>query len=251
MSSALLEVRDLTKRFGGLMATDHVAFTVMPGEVHAIIGPNGAGKTTLISQLAGELRPDEGEIRFEGRDISRESVPARSLLGLGRSYQISQIFRDFSALENVMLAVQAHAGHSFSFMRQAMTDQRLVAPARAALAKVGLAGRAGTMVAEMAHGEHRQLELAMTLASEPRMLLLDEPMAGMSQKESEEMIALIRGLKGAYGIILVEHDMDAVFALADRISVLVYGRIIITGTPEEIRSNREVKDAYLGEEEAA
>jgi branched-chain amino acid transport system ATP-binding protein len=241
----------LVKRFGGLIATDHVDFSVDAGEVHAIIGPNGAGKTTLISQLAGELAPDVGEIRFAGSDISRESVPARSLLGLGRSYQISQIFRDFTALENVMLAVQAHAGHSFSFLRGAATDARLVEPARAALAQVGLAARAATLVAEMAHGEHRQLELAMTLATGPRLLLLDEPMAGMSQKESEEMIALIRSLKGRYGIILVEHDMDAVFALADRISVLVYGRIIVTGTPDAIRGNREVKDAYLGEEAAA
>jgi branched-chain amino acid transport system ATP-binding protein len=246
--SALLRVEGLVKRFGGLTATDHVSFAVMPGEVHAIIGPNGAGKTTLISQLAGELPPDEGRIVFDGRDITRLNVPSRSLAGLGRSYQISQIFRDFTALENVVLAVQAHAGHSFSFLRQVMGDADLVGPAREALDQVGLGSRADAPVSAMAHGEHRQLELAMTLAGNPRALLLDEPMAGMSQKESEEMIALIRELKGRYGIILVEHDMDAVFALADRISVLVYGRIIVTGTPEEIRGNQDVKDAYLGDE---
>ena len=246
----LLEVSGLVKRFGGLMATDHVSFAVEPGEVHAIIGPNGAGKTTLISQLSGELQPDEGSMVFEGRDISRLSVPARSLAGLGRSYQISQIFREFSALENVMLAVQAHAGRGFSFMQAVASEPAITDPAFEALRKVGLADRATALAASMAHGEHRQLELAMTLAGSPRLLLLDEPMAGMSQKESEEMISLIRALKGRYAIILVEHDMDAVFALADRISVLVYGRIIVTGTPAEIRQNRMVKEAYLGEEES-
>ena len=247
--SGILSIKGLVKRFGGLTATDHIDFDVQPGEVHAIIGPNGAGKTTLISQLTGELHPDEGSVQFEGHDISRESVPARSLLGIGRSYQISQIFRDFTALENVMLAVQAHAGHSFSFFKPVANDMTLTAPAQAALDLVGLGARARSIAAEMAHGEHRQLELAMTLAGKPRLLLLDEPMAGMSQKESEEMIALIKTFKGKYAVILVEHDMDAVFALADRISVLVYGRIIVTGTPDEIRNNQDVKDAYLGDQE--
>ena len=249
--NAILEVKGLVKRFGGLTATDQVSFDVRRGEVHAIIGPNGAGKTTFISQLAGELRPDEGGILFDGHNISSASVPQRALAGLGRSYQISQIFRDFTALENVMLAVQAHAGHSFSFMKQVADDTALRDPAMAALRQVGLEARAQAVVSSMAHGEHRQLELAMTLACKPRVLLLDEPMAGMSQKESEEMVALIRSLKGEYGIILVEHDMDAVFALADRISVLVYGRIIVTGAPDEIRTNQAVRDAYLGDEEAA
>ena len=248
--TSLLEVSGLVKRFGGLMATDHVSFAVEPGEVHAIIGPNGAGKTTLISQLSGELQPDEGSMVFEGSDISRLSVPARSLAGLGRSYQISQIFREFTALENVMLAVQAHAGRGFSFIQAVAREPAITAPAFEALRQVGLADRATALAASMAHGEHRQLDLAMTLAGNPRLLLLDEPMAGMSQKESEEMIALIRTLKGRYAIILVEHDMDAVFALADRISVLVYGRIIVTGTPTEIRQNRMVREAYLGEEES-
>ena len=247
--SSLLEVRGLIKRFGGLIATDRVDFDVKAGEVHAIIGPNGAGKTTLISQLAGELQPDGGRIVFKGRDITRFSVPARSRSGLGRSYQISQIFAEFSALENVMLSVQAHAGHSFSFMRPVAGDDSLRKPALEALQQVGLEGRAQIQASALAHGEHRQLELAMTLAGNPSVLLLDEPMAGMSQKESEEMIALIMSLKGRYGIILVEHDMDAVFALADRISVLVYGRVIVTGTPDEIRNSQAVKDAYLGDED--
>jgi branched-chain amino acid transport system ATP-binding protein len=249
--NSIIEVHGLVKRFGGLTATDHVSFDVRHGEVHAIIGPNGAGKTTLISQLAGELHPDDGRITFAGRNISGANVPQRALAGLGRSYQISQIFREFTALENVMLAVQAHAGHSFSFMKQVADDAELRAPAMAALRQVGLEARAPALVSSMAHGEHRQLELAMTLACKPRLLLLDEPMAGMSQKESEEMVSLIRSLKGGYGIILVEHDMDAVFALADRISVLVYGRIIVTGAPDEIRTNQAVRDAYLGDEAAS
>ena len=248
---SLLAIEKLVKRFGGLTATDHVDFLVAAGEVLAIIGPNGAGKTTLISQLAGELHPDEGSIRFDGRDISRASVPERSLLGLGRSYQISQIFREFSALQNVMLAVQAHAGHSFSFFRPAAREAALVGPAQAALKQVGLGERMHVAASAMAHGEHRQLELAMTLATGPKLLLLDEPMAGMSQAESEDMVQLLKGLKGQYAIVLVEHDMDAVFALADRVSVLVYGRVVASGTPEEIRHNQDVKDAYLGDQEEA
>jgi branched-chain amino acid transport system ATP-binding protein len=249
--SALLSIERLVKRFGGLTATDHVDFAVNMGEVHAIIGPNGAGKTTLISQLAGELHPDEGVIRFDGRNISRATVPQRSLLGLGRSYQISQIFRDFTALQNVMLAVQAHAGHSFSFFRPAAKQSELLGPAETALRQVGLGERMHVPASAMAHGEHRQLELAMTLATGPKLLLLDEPMAGMSQAESEEMVHLLKGLKGKYGVILVEHDMDAVFALADRVSVLVYGRVVATGSPDEIRNNQDVKDAYLGDQQEA
>lgn len=245
----ILSISGLVKRFGGLVATDHVEFEVRAGEIHAIIGPNGAGKTTLISQLAGELRPDQGVILFNGKHIAGESVPARSLLGLGRSYQISQVFRDFTALENVMLAVQSHAGHSFSFLTPVISDRALTEPAQAALDLVGLGDRSGTVAGAMAHGEHRQLELAMTLATSPKLLLLDEPMAGMSQAESESMIALLNRLKGQYAMVLVEHDMDAVFALADRVSVLVYGRVIACGTPDEIRTNPTVKDAYLGDQE--
>jgi branched-chain amino acid transport system ATP-binding protein len=251
MSGALLSIENLVKRFGGLTATDHVNFELPPGEVHAIIGPNGAGKTTLISQLAGELQPDGGRIVLDGRDITRASVPARSLLGLGRSYQISQIFRDFTALQNVMLAVQAHAGHSFSFFRPAAREAELIEPAAAALRQVGLGARMQAPAAQMAHGEHRQLELAMTLATDPKVLLLDEPMAGMSQAESDEMVGLLKSLKGRYAMVLVEHDMDAVFALADRISVLVYGRVVACGTPGEIRHNQDVKDAYLGDQQEA
>lgn len=249
MSTPVLSIKGLVKRFGGITATDHVDFDVLPGEVHAIIGPNGAGKTTLISQLAGELRPDAGRIEFNGREISGDSVPARSMLGLGRSYQISQVFREFTALENVMLAVQAHAGTSFSFLRPAINETALTGPAAEALELVGLGARQNEPAAAMAHGEHRQLELAMTLATSPKLLLLDEPMAGMSQAESESMIALLKRLKGKYAIALIEHDMDAVFALADRITVLVYGKVIACGAPADIRNNPAVKDAYLGDQD--
>jgi branched-chain amino acid transport system ATP-binding protein len=249
VSAPILEVRGLVKRFGGLIATDSLDLTVAAGEVHALIGPNGAGKTTLIGQLAGELRPDAGSIRFDGRDVTRLEVHQRALSGLARSYQITQVVPDFTALENVMLAVQAHAGHSFRFWRPARASASLTAPAREALDQVGLAARAGTVSAEMAHGEHRQLELAMALAGRPKLLLLDEPLAGMSRQENGEMIELLARLKGRYSMLLVEHDMDAVFALADRITVLVYGRAIACGSPEAIRASEEVRAAYLGDAE--
>jgi branched-chain amino acid transport system ATP-binding protein len=244
----ILEVSDLRKSFGALVATDHVSFDVRPGEMHAIIGPNGAGKTTLIGQLSGTLRPDAGTIRFAGEDITRLDATARSRRGLARSFQITSIYRDFTALDNVALAVQAHAGHSFRFWKPAQKDPALRDPAAAILAEVGLAGRAGVLAANLSHGEQRQLEIAMTLATKPRLLLLDEPLAGMGTEESQRAIAFLRTLKARHPIILVEHDMDAVFALADRISVLVYGRIVATGTPEAIRVNPEVRAAYLGEE---
>ena len=246
--SAILDVKGLVKRFGGLTATDHVSFDVHHGEVHAIIGPNGAGKTTLISQLAGELRPDEGQISFEGRDISDATVPQRALGGLGRSYQISQIFREFTALENVMLAVQAHAGHSFSFMKQMVQDAELRVPAMEALKQTGLEPRAHALASSMAHGEHRQLELAMTLACRPRLLLLDEPMAGTGPEESARMVELIERVRTKATVLLVEHDVDAVFRLADRVSVLVNGRVIASGEPEAVRHDPEVISAYLGDE---
>jgi len=246
---SLLEVAGLAKRFGGLAATDGVDLTVMPGEVHAVIGPNGAGKTTLINQLAGEIVPDAGTIRFDGREIAREPVHRRALLGLGRSYQITSVFAEFSVLANVTLAVQAHAGHSFRFVRPLMAERELVDRAREALTGVGLGAKADTLVASLAHGERRQLEVAMTLASRPKLLLLDEPMAGMSLAESERMVELLATLKGRYGILLVEHDMDAVWKLADRISVLVYGRVIACGDPASIRENAEVRAAYLGDQE--
>jgi len=245
----LLAVSGLVKRFGGLAATDGVDLTVAPGELHAVIGPNGAGKTTLINQLSGELPPDAGTIRLDDRDITREPVYRRAMMGVGRSYQITSVFPEFSVLVNVMLAVQAHAGHSFSFWRPLTSESALVARAREALDQVGLSERADVPVAALAHGERRQLEMAMTLAPGPRLLLLDEPMAGMSLTESERLVSLLATLKGRYGILLVEHDMDAVFKLADRISVLVYGRIIACGDAEAIRANADVRTAYLGEQD--
>jgi branched-chain amino acid transport system ATP-binding protein len=245
----LLTVSGLVKRFGGLTATDGVDLAVEPGELHAVIGPNGAGKTTLINQLSGELTPDAGTIRLDGRDITREPVYRRAMMGVGRSYQITSVFPEFSVLVNVMLAVQAHAGHSFSFWRPLTSEAALVARAREALTQVGLADRADVPVAALAHGERRQLEMAMTLAPGPRLLLLDEPMAGMSLAESDRLIALLKTLKRRYGILLVEHDMDAVFKLADRISVLVYGRVIACGDAEAIRANADVRSAYLGEQD--
>ena len=244
----VLQVQGLVKRFGGLTATDELSLALVPGEIHAVIGPNGAGKTTLINQLSGEFFPDEGRIVFDGRDITRLPPHERSLAGLGRSYQITSVFTDFTVLQNVCMAVQGHAGHSFRFWTPVSRQRELTEPARAALAQVGLTDRADTPVAALAHGERRQLEIAMTLACSPKVLLLDEPMAGMSHAESEGVVGLLAGLKGRYTILLVEHDMDAVFALADRITVLVYGRAIACGTPEEIRANPEVRDAYLGEQ---
>ena len=248
MTEPLLETRGLRKTFGALRATDHVDFDVRAGETHAVIGPNGAGKTTFIKQLSGELRPDSGRVRFAGEDITTLSVPRRSHKGLARSFQITSIYRDFSALDNVALAVQAHAGHSFRFWRKAREDAALREPARAILDKVGLAARADVIAANLAHGEQRQLEIAMALATQPRLLLLDEPVAGMGTDESQRMIEFLAGLKGDKTIVLVEHDMDAVFSLADRISVLVYGLIIAPGTPAEIRANAGVRAAYLGED---
>jgi branched-chain amino acid transport system ATP-binding protein len=248
MAETLLEVSQLRKSFGALAATDGVDFEVRAGETHAIIGPNGAGKTTLISQLSGMLRPDSGRIRFAGEDVTRLSAPARSKKGLARSFQITSIYRDFSALDNVALAVQAHAGHSFHFWRPAREEAALREPARRILEDVGLGARAEVLAANLAHGEQRQLEIAMVLATKPRLLLLDEPVAGMGIEESSRMIGFLSTLKGRQTIVLVEHDMDAVFSLADRISVLVYGRIIATGAPDAIRANPEVRAAYLGEE---
>ena len=245
---ATLVVKGLVKRFGGLTATDHLDLEIREGEIHAVIGPNGAGKSTLINQLAGELHHDEGSITFEGREISGVPVDKRTLMGIARSYQITSVFMEFTALQNVMLAVQGASGKSTSFWQPVQSDRRLVEPAREFLDRVGLADQTHTRVSSMAYGARRQLELAMTMALKPKVMLLDEPMAGMSQTESEGMVALLRKLKGAYSILLVEHDMDAVFALADRVTVVVYGRPIACGTPEEIRNNREVREAYLGDE---
>jgi branched-chain amino acid transport system ATP-binding protein len=250
VADAILRTEGLYKHFGGIVASDDVTLGVAAGELHAIIGPNGAGKTTLIGQLTGEIAPDSGRIFFAGSEITALPTYQRSMLGLARSFQITSLFLDFTALDNVALAVQAHAGHSFHFWRDARHDPALCDPARAALARVGLAGRENVIAASMSHGEHRQLEIAMALASSPRMLLLDEPMAGMGPEESARMVALLRELKRELTILLIEHDMEAVFALADRITVLVYGRIIASGAPADIRANADVRQAYLGEQEA-
>ncbi len=248
MAEPLLATENLVKSFGGVTATDHLSLTVAEGELHAVIGPNGAGKTTLVAQLAGEIAPSSGRIRFAGADITALAMPARSQRGLARSFQIASLCREFTALDNVALATQAHSGHSFRFWRAARRDEALRAPARAILAEIGLAGREDVPAGLLAHGEQRQLELAIALATRPRLLLLDEPMAGMAQSDAAIIIALLHRLKRRHTILLVEHDMNAVFALADRISVLVYGRAIASGAPAEIRGDAAVREAYLGEE---
>jgi branched-chain amino acid transport system ATP-binding protein len=251
VTDALLHIEGLSKRFGGVIACDNVSFDLPEGELHAIIGPNGAGKTTLIAQLAGELASDAGRIVFAGADITALPVWRRSLLGLARSFQITSLFPEFTALDNVALAAQAHAGHSFHFWKDARREGALREGARAALDRVGMLDRANARVSRLSHGEHRQIEIAMALATGPRLLLLDEPMAGLGPDESARMLALLRELKRQYTIVLIEHDIEAVFALADRVSVLVYGRIIATGAPETIRANARVRQAYLGETDAA
>ncbi|MGQ3073776.1 MAG: ABC transporter ATP-binding protein [Ferrovibrionaceae bacterium] len=247
MTGTILSTNGLIKRFGGLLATDNVSLEIATGELHAIIGPNGAGKTTLIRQLSGEMRPTAGSVMLDGQDITAAPMHRRSHMGLARSYQITSIFPDMTARENVALAVQAHDGHSFRFWARAADDARLAGPALAALDQVGLGARADIPASALSHGEHRQLEIAMALATRPRLLLLDEPMAGMGPDESARMVALLKTLKRSLTIVLIEHDMDAVFQLADRLTVLVYGRAIATGTPEAIRVNREVRQAYLGD----
>jgi branched-chain amino acid transport system ATP-binding protein len=245
---ALLEIRNLAKRFGGVVATDDVSLDVGRGEIHALIGPNGAGKTTLVHQLSGALRPDRGRVLFDGADVTSMPFHERVRIGLARSYQITSIFRKFTVLENMVLPVQARSGSSLSFWRPRAAESALFAEAGAALERVGLAARAAVAAGALAHGEQRQLEVGLALATNARLLLLDEPMAGMGPEESERMVALIGRLKGSLSVLLVEHDMDAVFRLADRISVLVNGRVIASGAPAEIRANEEVKRAYLGEE---
>ena len=253
MSSPLLETHGLVKRFGGLTATDHVSLQLRPGEVHALIGPNGAGKSTLIGLLTGEHSADEGQVLLLGQDVTHTSVASRAQRGLGRSYQITQLCPDFSALDNVALAVMAADHHGwgkrFGAWQPLKRQTAVMDAAHAELARVGLAAQAHRLSRVMAHGEHRQLELAVALALKPKVLLLDEPLAGMSGVESETMVALLQQLRREYPILLVEHDMNAVFALADRISVLVYGRVIATGRPDEIRADPEVRLAYLGDED--
>ena len=246
--SAALTLTGLTKSFGALRATDNVTLSVEANDCHAVIGPNGAGKSTLIGQITGEITPDGGRIAFFDADITGWSVPKRALAGLGRSFQITQLCADFSVLDNVALAVQARQGHSYRFLRSASADASLRNPAIEVLARVGLEARAQTRVDALSHGERRQLELAAALAMQPRMLVLDEPMAGMGPQESERMIEILQALRGKVTILLVEHDMDAVFALADRISVLVNGALLTTADPAAVRADPAVRAAYLGGE---
>ena len=250
MADPLLRVEGLVKRFGGIVATDHVTLDVAQGELHAIIGPNGAGKTTLISQLTGQLLPNAGAIRLGDQDITHVPAWRRSALGLARSFQITSLLLDFTAIDNVALAAQAHDGHSFRFWADARKESRLRNAARAALERVGLAHRADVLVSRLSHGEQRELELAVALATKPRLLLLDEPMAGLGVSEAARMVKLLQELRREVTIVLVEHDMDAVFALADRITVLVYGRVIASGAPAAIRQNEDVRRAYLGDQHA-
>ena len=250
MADPLLRVEKLVRRFGGVIATDHVSLDVGQGELHAIIGPNGAGKTTLISQLTGQLPPHSGTIHFAGADITRLPAFRRSALGLARSFQITSLLPDFTASDNVALAAQAHDGHSFHFWGNARKESGLRNAALAALKRVGLEHRADVVVSRLSHGEQRELELAVALATRPQLLLLDEPMAGLGTTESARMVKLLQELRREVTIVLVEHDMEAVFALADRITVLVYGRVIASGMPAAIRQNEEVKRAYLGDQHA-
>ena len=248
MADPVLRIEGLTKNFGGLRVTDGVTFDVRPGELHAVIGPNGAGKTTLINQISGLLRPDAGKIMFGGEDVTHLPIHRRAECGLARSFQITSILPGFSALENVALAVQARRGSSFSFFGRAADEEALNMPAYAALLQAGLAERAHAPAGELSHGEKRALELAIALAMEPKLLLLDEPMAGTGREEGQRIVAVLRSLKGRFPMVLVEHDMHAVFALADRISVLIYGRIVASGTPAEVRADPAVIMAYLGDE---
>ena len=248
MADAALAVRGLRKAFGALVVSDDVALDVCTGECHAVIGPNGAGKTTLLAQLAGEVVPDAGTIRFGDRDVTRLGPDARARLGIARSFQITTLVADFSAEDNVALAVQARAATSMRFWRSAARDASLREPARAALVRVGLGARATVRAAELAHGEQRLLELAIALAQEPAVLLLDEPMAGLGHDESRAMIALLREIKPAVAMLLIEHDMEAVAELADRVTVLVAGHAVASGSYEAIRTDPRVREAYLGDD---
>ena len=248
MTEPLLALSGLAKSYGALAVTAGVDLEVAAGEIHALIGPNGAGKTTLVAQVAGELAPDAGEIRFAGADITRLKAHRRARRGLARAFQITSVFPDFSARENVALAVMAARRRTFRLLRPAASDRAANAEAERLLEEVGLAARTHVAASGLSHGEKRALELAMALAGSPRLLLLDEPMAGTGPTESAAMVALLARLKGRYAILLVEHDMDAVFRLADRVSVLVAGRIVACGTPAEVRADPAVRAAYLGEE---
>jgi branched-chain amino acid transport system ATP-binding protein len=247
----VLSLKKLSKRFGGVVAVDGVSLEVPAGEVHALIGPNGAGKTTLIGQISGMLAVDSGKIRFLERDITDLRAHERVRAGLARSYQITSIFRRFSVLDNLALAVQARSGSSFSFWKPVAKETALFDEARGIASQVGLSGRENATASTLAHGEQRALEVGLALATRPKLVLLDEPMAGMGPEESNRMIALVGRIRSSVTVLLVEHDMDAVFRLADRISVMVNGRLIATDAPGRIRANAEVRRAYLGDELAA
>ena len=248
MIEPLLQVRGLRKSFGALLVSNDLNLDLHRGEIHALIGPNGAGKTTALAQLSGQVQPDAGTITLEGRDLTKVSMPERARLGVARSFQITAVLHEFTVLENVALAVQARAKHHFHFWRDARRDKRLTDESQGLLERVGLTAEADTRAANLSHGQRRQLELAMALATRPKVLLLDEPMAGMGPSETESMAQLIETVKQDYATLLVEHDMDVVFSLADRVSVLVYGTLLATGRPEEVRADPEVQRAYLNEE---
>jgi branched-chain amino acid transport system ATP-binding protein len=248
MAEPLLAIERLRKTYGALVVTDDVSLSIAPGHLHAIIGPNGAGKTTLIHEISGLIPADSGRIRFAGEDVTRLPMHQRVRKGLARSFQITSVLPGFSALENVALAVQARSGSNFRFLGRAAEEPALNRPALECLDLVGLVDRAAIPAGLLSHGEKRQLELAIALATEPKLLLLDEPLAGTGHEESERVIGTLRALKARFTIVLIEHDMEAVFALADRVSVLVYGRVIATDTPDRIRANQDVRAAYLGEE---
>ncbi len=247
MTTPILSLEGLVKRFGGIAATDRVSLDVQPGEVHAVIGPNGAGKTTLVAQVSGLLSPDAGQIYLQGVDVTRKSAAVRSKLGLARTFQITSVFRQLTALENVLLPVQSRVGHSFHFWRRVHRQRELVEPALAILDQLGLGARRDTAAGNLSHGEQRMLEIAIALATEPKLILLDEPTAGMGPEDSKRVKDLLQRLRDRYAMLLIEHDMDAVFRLSDRITVLVYGHPIASGTPREIRDNEQVRIAYLGE----
>ncbi len=248
MTDLVLETRGITKSFGALKATEDIDFGLKPNEIHAIIGPNGAGKSTLVKQISGELPPDSGRIFLDGREITKDSAPARARAGLGRTFQISELAMEDTVLQNAVLGALGAAGSVWRFLRPALADTDLVSRAEDALQRVGLEDARNTRTAELSHGQRRQLEVAVALTLRPKVFVMDEPMAGLGTQGSVQMTRFLDGLRAQAPILLVEHDMDAVFALADRISVLVYGRLVATGSVDEIRSNRDVRQAYLGED---
>jgi len=251
MTDPILDVRGITKSFGGLKASNDINLDLRPGEIHALIGPNGAGKSTLIKQIAGGLTPDSGSVHFDGRDVSHLSTAARARRGMGRTFQISSLAMDYTVLQNAVLGALGHRGDIFRFFNRVMKDKALVSAAESALQQVGLEEFQTVRTADLSHGQRRQLEVAVALTLEPKAFLMDEPMAGLGAEGSQNLVKFLDRLRHKAPILLVEHDMDAVFALADRISVLVYGEIIATGNADEIRSNAQVRSAYLGEEDAA